>query len=713
MDIGSTLEEFRQIYLKHGAVTNVDYHFNEAIGKHVVEHTIGFADPQDEMNFKTVSTATFDPVKGSVELLNSTGSEDLTLLLQRYSPTGKYKVFLKASKAGMVIEVTDKKGPVLRHVVPMTTHQGFIRKSTAFVSDGVVWNAEETRFMYMADDPKPLLNLFKLKELGLGRYKYEDIPGERIQGHTNPSIFVFDIPSKTLFRVAKPRESPQSRVIYAMPQFVDPAGTAIVCVSFNMVEVFEIAFFTNYPKKLELLSGLAVDKVKTDFLKNNYVLPQQFKFERPGLEEAIVYFPRISPDFKQCIYLYAKESRHSSNNTFGLRHFLLADPNNTTTLTEPVRVDTGDFNGLSGFSFILNSWSWLGNDRVVCSTWTHQTTKLYEVTIADKTVKGISRPRYLPSESHHVIGALDDRTLLVRRDTLYRSNLFFLLQRDPSGAYTEHLLHHPLDEGYTIEEEEVVVGGIEAAFFGIKDETVPKETRPCILYVHGGPHVVWNNGFHHLFRYLMGKQYTVLNINYTGSAGRGEEFSERVFGKLELLPQEIVNVCEKLAADKKIDIKQVKFFSGSTGGKIGLWFLHTHPTFLESMSIYNPPCDGNTLQYESVFPGLAPGTFLGDNSVPFGPKHHFDDENTLKLQHQSVFNRTFNFSTKVLLFGGLKDSVVHRSSNRRLYKTARAHGLKMDFFEYPEEEHVIITPNASFDFYFKTSLLFLGKWKFS
>jgi dipeptidyl aminopeptidase/acylaminoacyl peptidase len=480
-----------------------------------------------------------------------------------------------------------------------------------------------------------------------------------------------------------------------------------------MIDVFEMSFFTNYPKKLELLTGLTADKVKVDFLKNNYVLPQQFKFERPGLEEAIVYFPRISPDFKQCVYLYAKEPRHSSNHTFGLRHFWLADPNSTTSLTEPVLADTGDFCGLNGFSFILNSWSWLGNDRVVCSTWTHQTTKIYEVVIADKSVHGISRPTYLQSESHHVVGALDANTLLVRRDTIYRNNLFFLLQRDASGEYSEHLLHHPLDEGYTIEEEEVVVDGIEGTFYGIKDETIAKETRPCILFVHGGPHVVWNNTFHHLFRFLMDKHFTVLNVNYSGSAGRGEEFSERIFKQIHNVSHEMVKLCEKLAADKKIDIKQIKYFSGSTGGTIGQWFLHNHPNFLESMSIYNPPFDGNTLQYESVFPGLGPGTFFGDNTMLFGPKHPFDEQNTLKLQKNSVLNHSFTFTTKVLLFAGLKDSVVHRTSNRRLYKTAREHGLKMELFEYPEEEHVIITPNASFDFFFKTSLLFLGKWKFS
>lgn len=279
----------------------------------MIETSHGFFDPQDEYSLKTVNNYVFNPQDGQVDRVGNTGAEDLTVMLQRYSPNGNYKVFIKASKYGFIIELFNQQVLIHRQVVPFTFHQAVIRKSPAFVTDGICWSQDENRFMYMADDPKANLNIFKLKELGVLRYKYEDIPGERIQGHTNPSIFIFDIPSKTLFKVQKEPETPTSRTIYAMPQFADPQGNSIVCVQMDMVGVFEMAFFTNYPKKLMYLNGLETSNITEGMLKSKVVIPKPVDLTRPGLVENIVYYPKVSPDFTTCAYLYAEDLYNSSS----------------------------------------------------------------------------------------------------------------------------------------------------------------------------------------------------------------------------------------------------------------------------------------------------------------------------------------------------------------------------------------------------------------
>ena len=712
LDIESITKEYRELYNQNGAITNVDWTYNEDSSKFVVEVTTGLADQVDEMNMKYTSTALFDPQTKNVDILKTCTGEDLSILIQKYSPSGKYKAVMKASKAGIILEITNEEGLFYRLPIAPTIHLGVIRKSAAFITESIVWSQDETRVMYMADDPKPMLNTFKLKELAIFKYRFEDNPGERVQGHTSVSIFVFDIPSQTLFKIAKPKMTPLSKVNFVMPQFSNREGTGVVCVSMDMVGAYEMSFFTNYPKKIELLSGLTLDKIKQDFLKTNYITPERFNFERPTLKEAIVYYPRISPDLTQCVYLYAEYCKNASSNTFGLRHFRLDSPNQTETIVEPVREDTGLYNGLVGFNFILSSWTWLGNDRVLCSTWTHQTTKIFEMSISEKKVTCVSKPRYFESESHHVVCALDESHVLVRRDTIPKSNLFYVLHRSAEGEYKDYILHKPLKPVVEIEEEEVIVNDIEAVLYGKKDDSIDKSKRSCIVFIHGGPHVVWNNVFHHFMQYHVRRGYAVLNINYTGSAGRGEKFAESLFGRgVKIEAKEIYDMCKQLGEEKKIDFEKVNYFSGSYGGSIGIHILNQYPTFIKYMSLYNPPMDINANHFDSGFPGLALSSYLNKNDKIFDYKETTTDEEILQGMDYMVV-QNYTFTTEVLLFTGLKDSVLPRTLNRKLYKKLRGSGLKFELFEYPDEEHIILTPNSSFDFFVKVSVLFQGKWDF-
>lgn len=712
--------EYREIYLDSPALQNLDFFKNPKTNKHLIEATYGFADPTDDMPCKSVSLMNFDTSTDQVEHLNSVSSEDLTVVLQRYSPTGKYKALIKASKMGMIIEVYNRQAMLLiRQIVPFTTHMAVIRKSNTFITNGIAWSKDENRFMYMADDPKPTTqNFFKAKELGITRFMYEDIPGERIQGHTYPTIFVFDLEAKTLFRVLKPKEvAGKSREVFAQPQFADSKGHDIVCISFNMINITESQFFTNVPKKLEYLKGLTVDKIRVGLLDNKYVIPQRTEFDRTknGIEEDIVYFPKVGPDSRTCAYIFAKKAGNASSNDFGLRTFDLQEPLKAPeTIIDITGDDNGVFAGICGFNFLFATWTWFGTSRIVFSAAYHQVTNIYEVNMLTKEVKNICKPLVFQCEAHQVLGALDETHLLAKRDTIFRNNLFYVLVLQKDSTYKEIALHDPYTPPVSLFEETIKIEtGAEATFFGNKDDPTPLEERGCILYVHGGPHVIWTNNSIPIWHFMLKRGHTVLNVNYTGSTGQGQKRTEGNHGKGTTLEQlECHLFVQQLIESKKVDPKEIKLFGGSYGGNVGMTYCGNYPKEVKAMSIFNPPCEILSLWTESVFSGMATSLSLGNNNWDFDNFQELTDEETLKVNPHSIIFNHKPMDTEVLLFGGLKDSVVTRWLNRRLYQNLRRHNVKIDLIEYPSEEHMIMTPPATFDWFVKTSLLFLGQWEF-
>lgn len=714
MDVNGILEGLRKIYLENPAATNTTSYLNEA-NKHVIEVSYAYADPLDDGGSRTTRATVYDPKTQTVEFLTNTSSEDPTILMQRYSPKGKYKAFLKGAKGGMLIELHGQDGIFHRQIVPQTVHTGVIRKSAAFVAEGLVWNEDETRFMYIADDPKPTQNIFKLKEAGLNRYKYEDIPGERNQGHTNTSIFIFDIPTLTLFRIAKTPETTKNRTIHVMPQFADRAGNSIVCVLINMIGVYEMSFYTNYPKALGFFRGLENANVQEDGKRGKVITPAVVKVQLPkGEAEEIVYFPRLSPDYTTCAYLYAEAERMGSYSSFGFRTFKVAEESPITkTITKAVLEDNPEFIGFMGFNFILQGWSWVNNDFILATTFFRNTSDIFEVQVSTGNTRKVNKPAILKYEASYVVSGLDEQNVLCRRDCAYKNNFFFILHRKADGEYVDIPLYKPFKPTYEIWEELIVIDGVEAVMYGKTDPEFPPEERGCILYIHGGPHSIWVNNFHPLFQHMLHYGHNILNVNYTGSSGRGETFAKKLHGKGSILEAtEIRKFVDKVIQDKKCNPDEVKAYSGSYGGVATLRLITTNPELLRSASIFNPPVDANSIWYDSIFQPLGKSAMIDLDNEKLDFVNDIKDEDILPTHRISLLNPPGKLKTEILLFGGLKDSIITPGLNRHLYKMMRSQGNKFELFEYPDEEHIFATPQANYDYFVKSALLYMGLWKF-
>ena len=704
------LYEVRENYTRHPMLINVDTFKQPGSGRYKVEAHYLTADPLDDAYIKSNDAWTVD-TDGSFTRDGTTTIEHDAVMVQKYSPSGKYKATLKMTAEGALIEIFKNGILWYRKPVPATTHLTPV-KSSVFMTELMIFSEDETRFMYMADDPEPMVNVYKLKEQGLKKHKYKDSLGERLSTHHHPSIFIFDLKEKQIIKVEKPQETSQSRVIYLQPQFADKSGNSIICVSLNMVGATEQLCFMNYKKGLVFIKDLEMSKSVEGLLGLKLWLSKPITFEsREGIQEEVAFFPRMSPDFKQVSYFFNLKCPLPALSICGLR-VMDIETYKTETIVDEQEEDGVEFAGIDGFHISLCKYAWINNENIVVSSAHHQTFHMYEINVPTKTVTKINKtPKYLKSEATFFLAKLDDDLILAKRDCLYRNYMLFALKRNSDGSYTEigGMEFEEEDKEFEYFEETLEINGIEATFYGQITDEAPMKERPLVLHLHGGPHAISMNIRHPLLHLIAKNGGTVLNINYTGSSGRGAKFSRDLCGRsLDIEVEEVKTFIDKLIKEENCDPAQIKVFTGSYGGYITLGLLNKYPDLISQASIFNPVVNAFSMNVGSNANKYIYSTMLGETEGDFQYNRHLTDAECLTLMQKSPVFSDYKFKAQVVFFTGLKDDVVPPLSTRSLFKRLRALGLQVQLYEYPNEEHLIMMVGPNFDFSVKTAILFAG-----
>lgn len=89
---------------------------------------------------------------------------------------------------------------------------------------------------------------------------------------------------------------------------------------------------------------------------------------------------------------------------------------------------------------------------------------------------------------------------------------------------------------------------VEAYLWGLKDfEGKQLNQRPAFLFLHGGPHAYRHALFDPAFNILLNRGFLILMVNYSGTITYGDQFAERIHGKLgDLEISEIYNIVKQL-----------------------------------------------------------------------------------------------------------------------------------------------------------------------
>lgn len=704
------LYEVRDNYLNHPTLASVDTFKQPGSSCYKVEVQYLTADPLDDTCIKANASWTVNEDGTLTRDGNSTIQQD-SILIQKYSPSGKFKAVLKNVGEATIIEIYKNGLLWFRKPVPTSVHLGPI-KHALFIADQMVFSQNESRFMYVADDTQPQASVYKLKDAGVKKNKYFDSLGDGVQGHRHPSVMVFDLESRELVKIRRPEQSTSSRLVFIQPQFADIDGTIIVCVQLDMVGATDQVYFMNYPKKLVLISGLEISNAKEieKGFKEWKVEPEILNGNE-GVSQEVACLPRVSPDFLKVSYFFNQKCLLPALNNCGLRVIDLKT-RQVVTLIEEQEEDDPIFTGINGFHLSLNTYSWMTSTTLVFSSIHHQTAHLYEVDISLKKVARLNQShRHLPSESTSFLAKLGEGIFLAKRDCLQRNGLLSVWRKNETGAYSEVGSEdiEAEDKEFEYFDEHMDVGGIEGRLYGRDGMLEPGTERPLVVLIHGGPHGSSMNVRHPLFHLLAKNGAILLNVNYTGSWGRGNKFARGLCGKSwEIEAEEVKGFIDKLVVEKRCDPSQIKVFGGSYGGYIALGLLHRYPDLISHTSIFNPVVNGFSMFVGSTYYNFVLSSMLGEIEGEFKFNRKLTDEECLTIMKKSPVFADFKFKGQVVFFTGLKDDMVPPLSTRSLFKRLRAQGLQVQLYEYPTEEHFITTIGPNFDFCVKTAILFAG-----
>lgn len=296
-------------------------------------------------------------------------------------------------------------------------------------------------------------------------------------------------------------------------------------------------------------------------------------------------------------------------------------------------------------------------------------------------------------------------------DEKYIANLYsysnkpweLYLQVNKAGAKAAQITHSTTQEfeSYQWREPEMVTFNnrygtkVYARLYQAKN---PDNAKPAVIFVHGAGylqnvHYWWSNYFReYMFHNLLADNgYTVLDIDYTGSAGYGRDFRTGIYrhmGGKDLTDQ--VDGAKLLTEKYGVNPKHIGIYGGSYGGFITLMALFTTPDVFAA---------GAGLRSVTDWAHYNHGYTSNILNEPF------NDE--IAYQKSSPINFADGLKGHLLMCHGMLDLNVHFQDIVRL--SQRLIELKKENWElavYPVEDHGFVQPSSWRDEYSRIYKLF-------
>ncbi len=225
-----------------------------------------------------------------------------------------------------------------------------------------------------------------------------------------------------------------------------------------------------------------------------------------------------------------------------------------------------------------------------------------------------------------------------------------------------------------------------------------KKGGPAVMFVHGAGylqnvHRYWsqyapNFLFHH---FLMEKGYTVIDIDYRGSAGYGREWRTGIYrhmGGKDL--DDHVDAAKWLVSQHGVDPKRIGLYGGSYGGFITLMAMFTAPDVFAAGAALRPVTDWAHYNHGYT-----------SNILNLPQK----DAEAYRKSGPIYFAQ--NFKGALLICHGMVDTNVHFQDSVRLVQ--RLIELRKENWElavYPVEDHGFVEPSSWADEYKRIFKLF-------
>lgn len=257
---------------------------------------------------------------------------------------------------------------------------------------------------------------------------------------------------------------------------------------------------------------------------------------------------------------------------------------------------------------------------------------------------------------------------------------------DPASGTHTRLDAAPQSEAEpSITRDEIEIAGVTAALLAPED---PEDDANLFIWLHGGPQRQTSLGYHPYLSYAVYDELLeklaaggnhVLKLDYSGSYGYGEDFLERLNGRVGTI--EIDDVEQAIDEFTEThDIDNVYLIGNSYGGYMAFRALNDHYDDIDGIVAINGVSDWYGLI--TTIPS-SPFSQLFNGSP--------NQQNLELYRNASVFTNVgeIDDETPILVFYGTEDKTVPTRESTEYVEFMRANDKNVTLTAFEGEEHVL------------------------
>lgn len=280
----------------------------------------------------------------------------------------------------------------------------------------------------------------------------------------------------------------------------------------------------------------------------------------------------------------------------------------------------------------------------------------------------------------------DGRTLLVHASSDVDPGAYYLLDRttkrmEPLLPSREYLGGQKLAPVQSISYPAADGKMIPAYLTMSKDGS--GKGRPAVVLPHGGPSSRDSWGFDWLAQFLAARGYAVIQPNYRGSAGYGDDFlGENAFRDWQKAMGDISASAQYLVAQGIADPNKLAIVGWSYGGYAALQSASVEPEKYKAIVAIAPVTDLSMLRRES------------DDYVSSKITKNFVGSGSQHLQQGSPLQNASRIKAPTLLVHGDLDVNVRSSHSIKMAGALREAGTPVELLRYEQLEHQLDDSDA-------------------
>ncbi len=230
--------------------------------------------------------------------------------------------------------------------------------------------------------------------------------------------------------------------------------------------------------------------------------------------------------------------------------------------------------------------------------------------------------------------------------------------------------------------------GLEIPVFVTKPDKITNP-MPAILLPHGGPQSQDDSDFDEISQFLASRGYVIIQPQFRGSQGKGEEYED--LGKGEWsgkMQSDTIEALDWAISQKWVDANKVCIFGMSYGGYSALVGATKTPQKFKCAASYGGVFDLAEVREDLVEDSVGGG----DLAQSYWREHiGFAKYSVAKIAEISPVNSAKNATMPILLVHGVEDTTVPLKQSEAMAKALKNAGKDVTFIALEKEDHGLST----------------------